>query len=119
MRDVNNGWLIRYLHSNTASAFFFVVSIYVFIFCFSLCVSFIIFITNPSVYSIPLGTNSSLPIKLECTGKGEGNPGDLSSIGNDTGHISNQNNPLDSLRMKTSHSDSEVLLKKKNKALVL
>ena len=23
MRDVNNGWLIRYLHSNTASAFFF------------------------------------------------------------------------------------------------
>jgi ubiquinol-cytochrome c reductase cytochrome b subunit len=25
MRDVNNGWLIRYLHSNTASAFFFIV----------------------------------------------------------------------------------------------
>ena len=25
MRDVNNGWLIRYLHSNTASAFFFLV----------------------------------------------------------------------------------------------
>ena len=23
MRDVNNGWLLRYLHSNTASAFFF------------------------------------------------------------------------------------------------
>ena len=23
MRDVNNGWLIRYLHTNTASAFFF------------------------------------------------------------------------------------------------
>ena len=22
MRDVNNGWLVRYLHSNTASAFF-------------------------------------------------------------------------------------------------
>ena len=22
MRDINNGWLIRYLHSNTASAFF-------------------------------------------------------------------------------------------------
>jgi ubiquinol-cytochrome c reductase cytochrome b subunit len=22
MRDVNNGWLIRYMHSNTASAFF-------------------------------------------------------------------------------------------------
>jgi ubiquinol-cytochrome c reductase cytochrome b subunit len=25
MRDVNNGWLIRYLHANTASAFFFLV----------------------------------------------------------------------------------------------
>ena len=25
MRDVNNGWLIRYFHSNTASAFFFLV----------------------------------------------------------------------------------------------
>ena len=25
MRDVNNGWLVRYLHSNTASAFFFLV----------------------------------------------------------------------------------------------
>nr|AWL21286.1 cytochrome b [Gamarada debralockiae] len=28
MRDVNNGWLIRYLHSNTASAFFFLVYLY-------------------------------------------------------------------------------------------
>lgn len=25
MRDVNNGWLVRYIHSNTASAFFFLV----------------------------------------------------------------------------------------------
>ena len=25
MRDVNNGWLVRYLHSNTATAFFFLV----------------------------------------------------------------------------------------------
>jgi ubiquinol-cytochrome c reductase cytochrome b subunit len=25
MRDVNNGWLLRYFHSNTASAFFFLV----------------------------------------------------------------------------------------------
>lgn len=25
MRDVSNGWLIRYLHANTASAFFFLV----------------------------------------------------------------------------------------------
>lgn len=29
MRDVNNGWLIRYLHSNTASAFFFLVYIHI------------------------------------------------------------------------------------------
>ena len=36
MRDVSNGWLIRYLHSNTASAFFFLVSIACY--CFYLCV---------------------------------------------------------------------------------
>jgi hypothetical protein len=29
MRDVNNGWLIRYLHGNTASAFFFLVYLHV------------------------------------------------------------------------------------------
>lgn len=29
MRDVNNGWLIRYLHANTASAFFFLVYLHV------------------------------------------------------------------------------------------
>ena len=29
MRDVNNGWLVRYLHSNTASAFFFLVYLHV------------------------------------------------------------------------------------------
>ena len=29
MRDVNNGWLIRYLHSNTASAFFFLLYLHV------------------------------------------------------------------------------------------
>ena len=29
MRDVNNGWLIRYLHSNTASAFFFIVYLHI------------------------------------------------------------------------------------------
>ena len=29
MRDVNNGWLIRYLHSNTASAFFFLIYLHV------------------------------------------------------------------------------------------
>lgn len=103
MRDVNNGWLIRYLHANTASAFFFLVSIYVFIFCFYLCVSFIFPIVNSPVYSTLLDTISSLLIKLNCTGKGEGNPGGLSSVGNDTGHISNQNNPLDSL------SDGEFL----------
>ena len=29
MRDVNNGWLIRYLHSNTASGFFFIVYLHI------------------------------------------------------------------------------------------
>ena len=29
MRDVNNGWLIRYIHSNTASAFFFILYLHV------------------------------------------------------------------------------------------
>ena len=29
MRDVQNGWLIRYLHSNTASAFFFIVYLHI------------------------------------------------------------------------------------------
>jgi len=29
MRDVQNGWLIRYLHSNTASAFFFLVYLHI------------------------------------------------------------------------------------------
>ena len=82
MRDVNNGWLIRYLHSNTASAFFFLVSLFVFIFRFSLCVICIIFIVNPPVYSTPLYTNNSLLRKLECTGKGEGKHGDISSIVN-------------------------------------
>lgn len=29
MRDVNNGWLIRYLHANAASAFFFLVYLHI------------------------------------------------------------------------------------------
>ncbi len=29
MRDVNNGWIIRYLHANTASAFFFLVYLHI------------------------------------------------------------------------------------------
>jgi len=29
MRDVNNGWLIRYLHANTASAFFFLLYLHI------------------------------------------------------------------------------------------
>jgi ubiquinol-cytochrome c reductase cytochrome b subunit len=29
MRDVNNGWMIRYLHANTASAFFFLVYLHI------------------------------------------------------------------------------------------
>lgn len=44
MRDVNNGWLVRYLHSNTASAFFFLVILYVdFVVYFSLCNPFFTF----------------------------------------------------------------------------
>jgi len=30
MRDVNNGWLLRYLHANGASLFFFVVYVHIF-----------------------------------------------------------------------------------------
>lgn len=41
MRDVNNGWLIRYMHSNTASAFFFLVNI---VFLFRLSSLFLLFI---------------------------------------------------------------------------
>ena len=41
MRDVNNGWLIRYFHSNTASAFFFLVTITIANFFF--CVSILLF----------------------------------------------------------------------------
>ena len=33
MRDVYNGWFVRYMHSNTASFFFFLV-VYIFYFCF-------------------------------------------------------------------------------------
>lgn len=29
MRDVNNGWLLRYLHANTASAFFFIIYLHI------------------------------------------------------------------------------------------
>jgi ubiquinol-cytochrome c reductase cytochrome b subunit len=29
MRDVNNGWLVRYLHANTASAFFFIMYLHI------------------------------------------------------------------------------------------
>lgn len=90
MRDVNNGWLIRYIHSNTASAFFFLVDLSVSIFCFYLCSHFIVFIVNPSVYSTLLDTNNSL------LRKGKGNHGDLPSLRNETGHISNQKNPLNS-----------------------
>lgn len=43
MRDVNNGWLIRYLHANTASAFFFIVVLYAYFVYFYLCNSFFTF----------------------------------------------------------------------------
>jgi len=59
MRDVNNGWLIRYLHANTASAFFFLV-ISVLSYCFSLD----IFNINLPVTTMPLYANNSLLSKL-------------------------------------------------------
>ena len=71
MRDVNNGWLIRYLHSNTASAFFFLVEK-----CeFSSGLYFYIFTENNSVTTIPLGINIGLLSKLEFSSQGEGNKG--------------------------------------------
>jgi hypothetical protein len=71
MRDVNNGWLIRYLHSNTASAFFFLVKICVF---FSGLYSDI-YTENNYMSTIPLGLNTGLLSKLEYISKGEGHPG--------------------------------------------
>ena len=68
MRDVNNGWLLRYIHSNTASAFFFLVSLFVFPDCFYLCDIFIIFIVNPLV----IGVKRFLS-KLMFRGRGKGN----------------------------------------------
>ena len=70
MRDVNNGWLIRYLHSNTASAFFFVVNKCAFFYDLYLD----IYTENEFVYT-PLGFNIGLSSKLEYSCQEEGNPG--------------------------------------------
>jgi len=79
MRDVNNGWLIRYLHSNTASAFFFLVGIFALINCFSLCAIFFIFIENPLKEKRLLDTYIGLASRAIFGGKGRGNQGNLSS----------------------------------------
>ena len=105
MRDVNNGWLIRYLHSNTASAFFFLVSLIVFTVCFYLCGIFIIFIAN-SLVKVKIFLNILL-----FKSRGKGNYSNLFSKflsspskanllvrrGDKRGYASNPNKLLDSL----------------------
>lgn len=70
MRDVNNGWLIRYLHANTASAFFFLVEKWE----FYSDLYFYIFTSNDSVTTIYLGINISLLSKLESPTRGARSP---------------------------------------------
>jgi len=87
MRDVNNGWLVRYLHSNTASAFFFLVGY---------CVFSYYFYFNPvNVYwyesynSLNSNTHNLFIDNLEKTdNQGLGN--------NNPSSIPNQKKPLDS-----------------------
>lgn len=93
MRDVNNGWLIRYIHSNTASAFFFLVRFCVFFHCFYFDI--FIFIVNHLVATIPLNIQTRLQIEL-LSNLGEGKHGYLPGVGK-IGHTSNSKNPLDSL----------------------
>ncbi len=81
MRDVNNGWLVRYLHSNTASAFFFLVC--TFYICFYLCVIFIdafipFFLLKESRYEEVESVN-------------------FSNVGNEIDFTSNQKNSLNTL----------------------
>lgn len=78
MRDVNYGWLIRYLHSNTASAFFFLVFSLMFTSDFYLCVLFIIFIVNPLKRSLV----NSLHCKLFFRDKRIGKPDNSPNTGN-------------------------------------
>ena len=84
MRDVNNGWLIRYLHSNTASAFFFLVENYE---DFS-CLYFDIYTENNSMTTVPLVFNTVLFSKLKPSSQGTDNPGSLSVICSDKKEIS-------------------------------
>lgn len=74
MRDVNYGWLIRYLHSNTASAFFFLVKEIEYFYD----LYFYIFTENDSVTFMFWGINSvssRLLSKLESSSEGEGDKG--------------------------------------------
>ena len=78
MRDVNNGWLIRYLHSNTASAFFFIVYLHIgrgiyygsykaprtlvwtigtIIFILMMATAFLGYVTSPKWFKLNLVTN--------------------------------------------------------------
>jgi hypothetical protein len=91
MRDVNNGWLIRYLHSNTASAFFFLVEK----FEFSSGLYFDIFTENNPVTTMFLGINTGLLSKLESSSQGEGNQGSKNPF-DEIAPTSNPKKPLDS-----------------------
>lgn len=93
MRDVNNGWLVRYIHSNTASAFFLLV-LYILYYCFY----FINFILNPLTTIIPLDINMRIQSIFEFSYKGVEHDKNFSKIlGNSTINTYNQKNPLDSL----------------------
>lgn len=108
MRDVNNGWLIRYLHANTASAFFFLVLFAFNLICFYLCVIF--YLKNytrlfaPPIH-IPTLSASVLGLVTQCSysGSGENKHGDLSSIENESHTINASTFPLYS----NSLSDSD------------
>ena len=58
MRDVNNGWLLRYLHSNGASFFFFVVYIHIArgLYYFSYIRSPIVWITGMAIFGLMMAT---------------------------------------------------------------
>lgn len=61
MRDVSNGWLIRYLHANTASAFFFLVAHNFYLFFFTFIINYPVATIIP--YSIFDLLTSQLTIK--------------------------------------------------------
>ena len=91
MRDVNNGWLIRYLHSNTASAFFFLVYLHIgrglyygsykaprtlvwtigtVIFILMMATAFLGYITSPTWLTWNLNSNQSIDLIIYCPLRG-------------------------------------------------